>query len=223
MTPAALDPRTKLFLALAGAVWVIAAATLRELAFQYAALLALTLLGGLARDYLRWLRLVLPMALFFAAVTAWSAGLSPAAAAGLKLVALTTVFFLFFAATLPEDLANALVKAGVPYSAAFVVSAALQFVPVLGRKARGVLDAQRARGLPLEPGWAALKHYPAFLGPLLIQAFELAENLAQAMEARGFGRPGRTFLIDYRLQYRDWLCMAAALALLCARFGWRTP
>ncbi len=77
-----------------------------------------------------------------------------------------------------------------------------------------MLDAQRARGIPLEPGWAALRHYPAFFGPILIQSFQMAEELAEAMEARGFGRPGRTFLIEYRMVARDWLALAAAGALL---------
>jgi energy-coupling factor transport system permease protein len=110
---------------------------------------------------------------------------------------------------------------GMPYVVAFLMSAALNFVPILGRKARNVLDAQRSRGIPLEPGWAALRHYPAFLGPLMIQALQMAEELAEAMEARGFGRPGRTFLKDYRMSEWDWTVLATgvgiwvAVALVC--------
>ena len=50
-----------------------------------------------------------------------------------------------------------------------------------------------------------MRHYPVFLGPLLIQAFQLAEALAEAMETRGFGCPGRTFLRTYQLRFYDWL------------------
>ena len=109
-----------------------------------------------------------------------------------------------------------MVKIGMPYAVAFVMSTALQFVPVLSRKAKNVLDAQRARGIPLEPGWSSLRHYPAFLGPLLIQAFQLAEELAEAMEARGFGRSNRTFLRIYKLHPLDWLAMGSGLLILIA-------
>jgi energy-coupling factor transporter transmembrane protein EcfT len=44
------------------------------------------------------------------------------------------------------------------------------------------------------------------------------------MEARGFGRPGRTFLKDYRMQTRDWLALSGGLLVLIAcllvRQGW---
>jgi energy-coupling factor transport system permease protein len=135
-----------------------------------------------------------------------------AVTASLRLVALTSTFFLFFRATAPEDLGNALVKAGLPYAFAFVLSTSLQFVPVISRKAQNVFDAQRSRGIPLEPGLAALRHYPALLAPLLIQAFQLADELAEAMEARGFGRPGRTFMRDYRLRAVDWIVLVGAAA-----------
>ena len=84
----------------------------------------------------------------------------------------------------------------------------------MGRKIKNVLDAQRARGIPLEPGWAALRHYPAFFGPILIQSFQMAEELAEAMEARGFGRPGRTFLKDYRMTVLDWTAICIGILLL---------
>jgi energy-coupling factor transport system permease protein len=133
---------------------------------------------------------------------------------------LTTVFFLFFETTAPEDLANSLVAAGLPFAAAFVFSAAMQFVPVIGRKARRVVEAQRSRGIPLEPGRAALRHWPAFLAPLLIQAFTLADELAEAMEARGFSRPGRTFYRDYRLGPVDWMALTGAAGMLVVGIGW---
>jgi len=211
-----LDPRTKLALALGGGVLIVALPELFETCVLWALVLAGVLLLGRVGEYGRWLRLVMPMAVFFGAVTAWSAGSQAGIAAGLKLLTLTSVFFLFFATTTPEDLGNALVRMGFPFSLAFVMSAALNFVPVVGRKARNVMDAQRARGIPLEPGWAALRHYPAFLGPLLIQALQMAEDLAEAMESRGFGRPGRTFFKRYRLRARDWVSLILFLGIAVA-------
>ena len=210
----AFDPRTRLVVALCWAGLIVGSGHATVLLGELAALTGLVALWRQVRPFLRWMRLVLPMAVFLGAVTWWTAGQQHGLAAAVKLVGIATTFFLFFVTTAPEDLANALVKAGLPCSAAFVLSASLQFVPVIGRKAQGVLDAQRARGISMKPGWAAVLHYPAFLAPLLIQAFQLAEELAEAMEARGFGRPGRTFSRSYALKPRDWLAMGAAVAAL---------
>lgn len=216
-----LDPRTKLIAAFFFTILVVASRKISWLLPQWGALIALVIVIEKGRAFMRWLRLVLPMALFFGAVTWWTADWKSGLTAALALLNLVSVFFVFFSTTTPEDLGNSLVKIGLPYPVAFVFSTSLQFVPVIGRKARNVLDAQRARGIPLEPGWSALRHYPAFLGPLLIQAFQLAEELAAAMETRGFGRPGRTFYKDYRMGSADWLTIAVSLLLLVACLIWQ--
>lgn len=209
-----LDPRTKLILTLMYAICAVSVGSIGWLAAYYGLLLLLIVAIGEVRTYSRWLRLVVPMSLFFGAVIWWSVDFHAAAFSALKLLVLTSVFFAFFTVTAPEDMANSLVKIGLPYPIAFVMSTALQFVPMMGRKVKSVLDAQRSRGIPLEPGWAALRHYPAFLGPVLIQAFQFAEDLAEAMEARGFGRPGRTFLKEYKMCRRDWLFTGGGLLWL---------
>lgn len=211
-----LDPRTKLIMAIFFTVLVVASRKLSWLLPEWAMLITLVIVIGKGKAYARWLRLTLPMALFFGAVTWWTTDWKTGLMAALSLLNLVSVFFVFFSTTSPEDLGNSLVKIGLPYAVAFVFSTSLQFVPVIGRKAVNVLDAQRSRGIPLEPGWSALRHYPAFLGPLLIQAFQLAEELAAAMEARGFGRLGRTFYKDYRMRSADWLTIVASLLLLAA-------
>lgn len=208
------DPRTKLALTIIYAAWIVGMDGFAWLGAAFGMLLLLLIVLGQVRAYGRWLRLVVPMSIFFGAVVWWSAGRDAAVFAALKLLTLTSSFFAFFSTTVPEDLANSLVKMGLPYAVAFVLSTALQFVPMMGRKARNVLDAQRARGIPLEPGWSALRYYPAFLGPILIQAFQFAEELAEAMETRGFGLPGRTFLKDYRLKTIDWIAIVAGMTLL---------
>jgi energy-coupling factor transport system permease protein len=215
-----LDPRTKLTIAIFYAVFVVASGFLLELAAAWGILVLFIIWVRKGREYLVWLRLVVPMSLFFGAVTWWSANMTLGAVAAIKLLALTTVFFVFFSTTTPEDLGNAMIKIGVPYAIAFVLSTSLQFVPIIGRKAKNVMDAQRARGISLRPGWSALRHYPALLVPLLIQAFQLAEELAEAMESRGFGRPGRTFLHDYRLNIIDWLTMTIGFFLMTLCLFW---
>ena len=209
-----VDPRTKLLLALAYAVLVAMSRKPALLAAEWALSAVLILVLGHGKGYLRWLVMLLPMALFFGGVTWWSTTLSAGLAAALGLLAITTVFFIFFATTTPEDLGNSLVQAGLPFPAAFVMTAAMQLAPVIGRKARAVIEAQQVRGIDLRPGWHALRRYPALLVPLLIQSFQLADTLAEAMEARGFGRPGRSFRREYRMGLADWLAVAGGWALV---------
>jgi len=148
-------------------------------------------------------------------VIAWLAfDLATGLEASLRLLAMATVFFLFFKTTPPEDLSNALVKLGIPYAFAFVLSASMQFVQVLTRRASNIRDAQRARGIPLEGNLKTLYHLPAVVGPLLIQAFKLADELAEAMEARGFGAPGRRFRREPHFALVDWFFVAISLVVL---------
>ena len=211
-----LDPRTRLALALLYAAGVLLTRELAWLAVEWGLLLALVLAFKQGRAYLRWLPAVGLMAGSWFAITIASADLDAALWASARLLALASTFFFFFRTTPPEELGNALVRSGLPYEVAIVMSVGMLFVPVLTRKARHVVDAQRARGIPLEPGLRALRHYPALMAPVLVQAFQLADELAEAMESRGFGRPGRTFAREYRMRAADWLVLALAVAALVA-------
>lgn len=211
-----LDPRTKLLLAIVYTALLIEAGSILWLVAGLALLAGLALVLGLRRVWLRQLRFVLVMTAIVVAVSWLSFDLKVAIMAGLRLVAIVSTFFLFFQTTLPEDLGNALVKIGVPYAFAFILTSSMQFVPVVSRKFRNVMDAQRSRGIRLERDWAGLKNYPTLLAPLLIQSFKLSDELAEAMESRGFGRPGRTFMREYRLRAIDWGVMAGALAALAS-------
>jgi energy-coupling factor transport system permease protein len=214
-----LDPRTRLGLA---ALYAALIALTRQpvwLAAELGLVLLVVLVAGEAVAYLRWLRLAGGMAVAWFLLSLWALDLANATWTSLRLLALASVFFLFFRTTPPEDLGNSLVVMGLPYEVAFVMSVSTAFVPVLGRKAQNVIDAQRARGIPLEPGLRALRHYPALMAPLLVQAFQLADELAEAMEARGFGRPGRTFAREYHMRAIDWLALLGGAALL-AVFIW---
>jgi energy-coupling factor transport system permease protein len=209
-----LDPRTRLGLAVAYAALVIISNRLTWLLVELGLVVLAVLICREGHPYARWLRMVVAMVVMWFGISLWAFDLTTALTASLRLLGLTSVFFLFFRTTAPEDLGNALIKAGLPYEFAFLLSASLQFVPVISRKAQNIMDAQRSRGIPLEPGLVALRHYPALLAPLLIQAFQLADELAEAMESRGFGRPQRTFMYDYRLRILDWLALAGATAIL---------
>lgn len=215
-----LDPRTRLVLltvAIAGLAATPGAEALGAATLSLAvAAAASNALGRVARAW----RMALPLSLLVFALTGAGLGWHAALVAVLRLHAILGVSALVFGATPPEDLGNALVAGGVPYPAAFVLVTALHFVPVIARRAAAVRDAQRARGIPLDAGLASLRHYPALTLPVLYQSFKLADELAEAMEARGFARGGRTFRRAYRLGAADWAAIVGAGAALAGYLYW---
>jgi energy-coupling factor transport system permease protein len=72
----------------------------------------------------------------------------------------------------------------------FVLAVALatRLVPTLERDARGFVESLRGRGLAVRGVGA----HARLLSPLLAGSLERGLNLAEAMEARGYGSPGRT-------------------------------
>jgi energy-coupling factor transport system permease protein len=214
MTSPPLDPRSKLITAMLAAGSLMVLDRWAEQAGALGILLAVSLVLRLGRSWLDFLKSLGFAALSFLGI-AWLAFDFPTGlVAGLRLVTLGTVFFLFFKTTPPEDLSNGLVKWGMPYSVAFVATVSMEFVQVLARRAANIRDAQRARGIPLEGVFATVAHLPAIVGPLLVQAFKLADELAEAMEARGFGTEGRRFRREPRFRKSDWILVGVGVAVL---------
>jgi len=65
---------------------------------------------------------------------------------------------------------------------------ATRLVPTLERDASGLSEALRGRGVEV----TGVRGRATLLAPLLAGSLERALNLAEAMEARGYGRPGAT-------------------------------
>jgi energy-coupling factor transport system permease protein len=183
-----------------------------ELAIAFGILLMITLWLHLGLAWLGLLKGLGFAAFTFFIIAGLAFDLETAILAALRLLTIGTVFFLFFQTTSPETLSNALVEMGTPYPFVFVLTASMQFVHVLIRRVISIRDAQRARGIPVEGGLGGLRYFPALAGPLLIQAFQLADELAEAMEARGFRAPGRRFRYDPHLTVFDWVVMIASTA-----------
>ncbi len=214
LIPSFLDPRSKLIAAISATIMLMTMNHGVSLMVAWAILIMTVLLMRLGHSWLELLKgLGFAVVSFF--VIAWVAfDLMTGIVAGLRLLTIGTVFFLFFQTTSPEALSNSLIKMGIPYSFAFVLSASMQFVPVLVRRAASIRDAQRSRGIPLDSGLGIIRHLPALAGPLLIQAFKLADELAEAMEARGFGAPGRRFRHEPRFRGADWFVVGFSIVAL---------
>jgi energy-coupling factor transport system permease protein len=68
------------------------------------------------------------------------------------------------------------------------VALATRLVPTLERDAAGLVEALRGRGVEV----TGVRGRARLLAPLLAGSLERALNLAEAMESRGYGRPGAT-------------------------------
>ena len=83
-----------------------------------------------------------------------------------------------------------------------MLSIALRFVPTLMDETEKIMNAQRARGVDFGEGGLLqkMKAIVPLLIPLFVSSFNRAEDLATAMEARGYqGGEGRTEVSDSSL------------------------
>ena len=87
-----------------------------------------------------------------------------------------------------------------------MVSMALRFVPTLLEEYDRIRTAQTARGASVGAGplRARLRALAAVVIPLLSSALRRAEELADAMEARGYAGGGRTTLTQPRFGRDEW-------------------
>ena len=88
-----------------------------------------------------------------------------------------------------EDLLSPLTKIKVPaHEIAMMISIALRFIPTLIEEVERIMKAQQSRGVDLENGKLKEKIMAvlSLIVPLFVSSFQKAEDLANAMEARGY-------------------------------------
>ncbi len=197
-----LDPRTRLILGLLTLSLVIWTRDLKLLCGELLLLFLGVSVLGIVGPWLRSLKISGPMVAMVFVVGLASFPLREALEMALRFQALLLASFVLFSSLTAEELEGALRRMGVPYGFCFVLVTAMRYVPLMGRRLRGIVEAQRSRGIDLRPRFGNLGNLAALLAPLLIQSFRLAEDLAMAMEARGFSRKGRT--ITGRWRIRPW-------------------
>ena len=96
------------------------------------------------------------------------------------------------------------------------VALATRLVPTLERDAAGLVEALRGRGIVVE----GLRARVQLLSPLLAGSLERGLSLAEAMEARGYGRPGGTRLPAPAWGALDRACLVLAPAVAVAGALW---
>jgi energy-coupling factor transport system permease protein len=153
-----------------------------------------------------------------------SDGLLFGVAMGLRVGLLLAAAGVWMMATSPQKMTLGLLKMGLPYKAGLTMSTAIRFVPLINAERSKIMEAQRARGLNAGKGspLSRLRKYVAIIGPMVLRSVDLAEMLATAMDARGFGaRKGFTSMSDIHMTSWDWvivaLCFIAVFAGLALR------
>lgn len=143
-----------------------------------------------------------------------------------RLLILVTTAGLLTATTAPvaltdgiEDLLSPLKRLRFPaHEVAMMMTIALRFIPTLGEEAHKISRAQAARGADFTSGGpiARARSFVPVLIPLTVGAFRRADELAEAMESRGYrGGQGRVRYRELRFRLRD----ALALVLVVLAVG----
>jgi len=129
---------------------------------------------------------------------------------------LTAVALAFAAYALLLDHDRLVQGAGFARRSVLAIALATRLVPTLERDAGGLVEALRGRGVEV----TGLRGRARLLSPLLAGSLERALNLAEAMEARGYGRPGATRALRPGWTTRDRAALAAAVALIAIGALW---
>ncbi len=129
------------------------------------------------------------------------------ASAAMQALRLAAVTLAFAAYALMLDHDELLRSARFAKRSAFVVALATRLVPTLERDVAGLVEALKGRGVVVD----GVRGRARLLSPVVAGSLERAVNLAEAMEARGYGRSGgtRSPAPSWRLLDRAVLAVAA--------------
>lgn len=118
-----------------------------------------------------------------------------------------------------ETLFGPLKKIKVPvHEVALMLSISLRFIPTLIEETNKIAKAQMARGVDFTEGRLKerIQSVVALLVPLFVNSFKRAEDLAIAMESRGYrGGVGRTKYRQLQWGYRDTLALFTLGGMIC--------
>ena len=131
------------------------------------------------------------------------------AGAAIQAVRLAAVTLAFAVYALRIDHDALLRSARFARRSALVVALATRLVPTLERDVRGLVEALRGRGVEVE----GVRGRARLVSPIVSGSLERALNLAEAMEARGYGRAGATRTPSPRWRSLDRVALVAAVVL----------
>lgn len=136
----------------------------------------------------------------------------------IRLVLMINITTLLTATTKPMDMTIAIEDLLTPFKVfhvpahdiAMMISIALRFIPTLLEESERIMKAQTSRGVDLEEGSFKEKIMAilSLIVPLFVSSFQRADDLANAMEARGYNPGGkRVRYKQLKLAFRDYLML----------------
>lgn len=124
-----------------------------------------------------------------------------------------------------ETLLNPFRRIGVPaHELAMMMTIALRFIPTLIDETDKIMKAQKSRGADFSSGGLIdrARSLLPILVPLFLSAFQRADDLAMAMEARAYrGGEGRTRLHELVYGSQDYISQGFLLLFLFGVIAWR--
>jgi energy-coupling factor transport system permease protein len=137
--------------------------------------------------------------------------------AAIKIDAMIVSGLVFLSATRTEEIVLGLIRLRVPFGAAFAFSLAVRMVPTIIGTAVVVTEAQRSRGLDLSGGsiLRRARNTIPLLVPIFLHTLRGTDQLAKALESRGFGaRHERTSWLEIGFHRRDAVALATGTLVL---------
>jgi len=239
-----LDPRTKMLIVLAH--YLLLALLVRQLYLMIAVAIETLVLAGLSQSLANVMRFRLVILVIFISsqlsfvlisrgatplvgpvtLEPLLQGLSTAIRAGAGIV----ISVVLLSTTRNEEIAQGLVRIGLPYRAVFAFSSSLRMAPYLIGMTSTVVEAQKTRGLDLDSGGPIrrLRRFLPVLVPAFLSTMRSVDQFAMAIEARGFGyQQTRGSYLQLQLTTGDFVAMGAALVsiivgIFIAITGWGT-
>jgi energy-coupling factor transport system permease protein len=147
-------------------------------------------------------------------LTVYSAALPVGLLGLLRVQCLAAAGVQFWMWTHPTDLALMLQAWGVPYRYAFLPTLAFRAFPLLSHELARVLEGQQLLGIDLQRARTQIRCFPQLFIPFCLVTLEVGNDVALAMELRGFGcQAERTHLRTLTAHWWDYAAGAACLGL----------
>ena len=109
-------------------------------------------------------------------------------------------------------------KLGLPDRLAYTMELSFRFIPTLARNLQITMDAQKARGFEMESRrgglFGKIKGVAPLLIPVTMNAILSSEDIANAMDLRGFGQRKRTWLFKLEYRWWDWVLIGFSVVML---------
>ncbi|GBG55345.1 cobalt ABC transporter permease [Sporomusaceae bacterium FL31] len=212
-----LAPLTKLILTLFVTLWSIMLQSVPALMTLIACQLLLLLISKVSTTVYKGVASLILFAALLAGIQyVLSGDTTLAIITALKMMAMTLVFFILLATTRMQDLSVALVsQCQVPHEYAFMLTAALRFIPDFLSESKAIQEAQACRGYrPQGNPLKRLTAYAAILKPLVLKAVSRSETMALSLELRGFAnRKACSFKNRVALAIPDYTALALMAGL----------